>query len=370
MKRQIFIIAGALLCSIQSFSQLRVYSNGNVGVKSTQTTSTIPLSVGNKTYGSDYSVSMSSSNTATDDKYNIGLEGWAYRSVASSTGRAIGVRGVAGNCTSGYNYGVLGAIQGTNGGAGVFGSDTEVLGYNTGGKYAGFFHGDIRTTGVTKIYLTNPHENSMTNTSSIQSALSIINSLQTLQGSASYNDPELDSLSLRGQDEEGLRSGTTHYAFNPSSIATLYPGLVQQDAAGNYYVNNTELIPVLVAAVKQLYAMVCSASMANTQNMEGETDGLSAAPMLQGSVNGCRLWQNSPNPFNVSTIIRYSVPENVSDAWIFLFDMKGTLLRQICLDAASDSVTINGGELQPGMYFYSLIVGGREMDTKKMILSR
>ncbi len=370
MKRQIFIIAGALLCSIQSFSQLRVYSNGNVGVKSTQTTSTIPLSVGNKTYGSDYSVNMSSSNPASADKYNIGLEGFALRSTAGSTGRAIGVRGVAGNCTSGYNYGVLGALQGTYGGAGVFGSDSEVLGYDTGGKYAGFFHGDIKTTGATKIYLTNPHENNMTNTSAIQSALSIINALQTLQGSAVINTPDLDTMLVRGGEEEGQRVIVNHYAFVPGSIATLYPGLVQQDAAGDYYVNNTELIPVLVAAIQQLNAMVSATSMANSQDMADETDGLASAPMMKDGTNGCRLWQNSPNPFNTSTVIRYSVPENTNDAWIYLFDMKGLLLRQFRLDSASENVTINGGELQPGMYFYSLIVGGREMDTKKMILSK
>jgi hypothetical protein len=370
MKRQIFIIAGALLCSIQSFSQLRVYSNGNVGVKSTQTTSTIPLSVGNKTYGSYYSFNMSSTYPFSSDKYNIGLEGFALRSTAGSTGRAIGVRGVAGNCTSGYNYGVLGALQGTYGGAGVFGSDSEVLGYDTGGKYAGFFHGDIKTTGATKIYLTNPHENNMTNTSAIQSALSIINALQTLQGSAVINTPDLDTMLVRGGEEEGQRVIVNHYAFVPGSIATLYPGLVQQDAAGDYYVNNTELIPVLVAAIQQLYAMVSSSAMANPQDMEGGTDGLAAAPVRQDAADGCRLWQNSPNPFSSSTVIRYSVPEGAGDAWLCLFDMKGTLLRQIRLDAASGNVTLNGGELQPGMYFYSLIAGGKEVDTKKMILSR
>ena len=359
-----------MLCCIHSYAQLRVYSNGNVGVKSTQTTSNIPLTVGNKNYVSDYNVSMSSSNPAAADKYNIGLEGFALHSTPGYDGRAIGVRGVAGNCTAGYNYGVLGALQGTRNGAGVFGSDSEVLGYDTGGKYAGFFHGDIKTTGATKIYLTNPHENNLTNTSSIQSALSIINALQTVKGNANIYIPDIDTMYVRGSGEEdGQRVSANHYAFVPSSIATLYPGLVQQDAAGDYYVNNTELIPVLVAAVKQLYTMVSAASMANSQGMADETDGIAAVPMMKNNTSGCRLWQNNPNPFNTSTVIRFSVPENTNDAWIYLFDMKGLLLRQFRLDASSESLTINGGELQPGMYFYSLIVGGREVDTKKMILS-
>lgn len=105
-----------MLCCIHSYAQLRVYSNGNVGVKSTQTASNIPLTVGNKNYGSDYNVSMSSSNPAAADKYNVGLEGFALRSTPGTDGRAIGVRGVAGNCSAGYNYGALGAVQGMRNG--------------------------------------------------------------------------------------------------------------------------------------------------------------------------------------------------------------------------------------------------------------
>ena len=33
------------------------------------------------------------------------------------------------------------------------------------------------------------------------------------------------------------------------------------------------------------------------------------------------------------------------------------------------SITINGGELNPGMYFYTLIAGDAEVDTKRMILT-
>ena len=33
------------------------------------------------------------------------------------------------------------------------------------------------------------------------------------------------------------------------------------------------------------------------------------------------------------------------------------------------SILINGSELQAGMYLYTLIVDGKEVDTKKMILT-
>lgn len=34
------------------------------------------------------------------------------------------------------------------------------------------------------------------------------------------------------------------------------------------------------------------------------------------------------------------------------------------------SITIEGGLLNPGMYMYTLVADGQEVDTKKMILTR
>lgn len=207
-------------------AQLRVFQNGNVAVKSTLTTSNVPLTVGNRTYGSDYNVVMTAGNPSSGSTYNIGMEGWALRSTPATNGRTIGIRGVAGNCTAGYNFGVLGALQGTRNGAGIFGSDSEVLGYKTDGKYAGFFHGDVMTTGVSKLYVTNPNENDILSTVAIQSALSIISSIQTKQGVIPTPFEGVDTMYLRGNDDDGgQRTSATHYALVPGSISSLYPAI-------------------------------------------------------------------------------------------------------------------------------------------------
>jgi hypothetical protein len=69
-------------------------------------------------------------------------------------------------------------------------------------------------------------------------------------------------------------------------------------------------------------------------------------------------------------MIKYSVPATVGSAFLFIFDMRGTLMRQMKLDTGSDRIVIAAGELQPGMYLYSLIVDGNEVDTKRMIISK
>ncbi|MBR6187386.1 MAG: T9SS type A sorting domain-containing protein, partial [Prevotella sp.] len=82
------------------------------------------------------------------------------------------------------------------------------------------------------------------------------------------------------------------------------------------------------------------------------------------------LYQNAPNPFTAQTEIRFSLPDDAPQAYIYVFDMTGKMQKQIPVNPSQQSVTINGYELSAGIYLYSLVVGGQEIDTKRMILSK
>ncbi len=84
---------------------------------------------------------------------------------------------------------------------------------------------------------------------------------------------------------------------------------------------------------------------------------------------GCKLFQNTPNPFNTQTEIRYFLPDDVKQASICIFDMQGALLKCYPADN-SGSLVLYASELQPGMYIYSLIANRNEVDTKRMILTK
>ena len=126
------LVFGAMNAS----AQLTVYHNGNVNIGSEQPTSNVSLSVGNVAYSdTTYHVSLGLHNPASGC-YNIGGEGVAYSPTTRNTGRAFGLRGVAGNCTSGYNFGVLGALQGSQAGAAVFGTTSgKTLGLRVDGLF-------------------------------------------------------------------------------------------------------------------------------------------------------------------------------------------------------------------------------------------
>ena len=87
-----------------------------------------------------------------------------------------------------------------------------------------------------------------------------------------------------------------------------------------------------------------------------------------------RLFQNFPNPFNPSTVIRYVLP---IDNFVYLkvFDLMGrevkTLVKSFQTEGSKsvrwNAVDNQGIPVSAGLYFYT-IVSGEFMETKKMIL--
>jgi len=60
----------------------------------------------------------------------------------------------------------------------------------------------------------------------------------------------------------------------------------------------------------------------------------------------------------------------VVDAQLYICNMRGVLLKTIQINQrGSGNVTMNGKELNAGMYMYTLVADGKEVDTKKMILT-
>jgi photosystem II stability/assembly factor-like uncharacterized protein len=82
------------------------------------------------------------------------------------------------------------------------------------------------------------------------------------------------------------------------------------------------------------------------------------------------LFQNYPNPFNQFTIINVqcTIKSRIN---IKVYDITGkevlTLVNQL-YNSGKHEVRVDGGNLGSGIYFYSLYVDGKMIDTKKAIL--
>ena len=99
--------------------------------------------------------------------------------------------------------------------------------------------------------------------------------------------------------------------------------------------------------------------------------------MRGGSINigvneeNAILFQNTPNPFSNTTTIRYYLPANFTKASLEISDLQGKLLKTYPLTGdGKQSAVINANELAAGTYLYSLIVDGKRIDSKKMVLTQ
>lgn len=81
------------------------------------------------------------------------------------------------------------------------------------------------------------------------------------------------------------------------------------------------------------------------------------------------LAQNTPNPFNPATNIRYIVPE-AGAVTLYVYDVKGSLVEKLVegyQEADIYNISFNGGKYSSGIYFYRLQVG-EYTALRKMVL--
>jgi hypothetical protein len=82
------------------------------------------------------------------------------------------------------------------------------------------------------------------------------------------------------------------------------------------------------------------------------------------------LSQNYPNPFNPVTRIRFTVAK-ASDVKIVVYDILGNIAAVPVsgnMKQGEYEADFNGSNMASGVYFYSLIVNGEKVSTKKMLM--
>ncbi len=179
---------------------------------------------------------------------------------------------------------------------------------------------------------------------------------------------EVEGLSnLRGvsyeMEKDVSEDERRQYGFIAQELREVYPDLVHEDDNGYLSVNYIGLIPLLVEANKKTEARLKELELKlATKSNERSGDALKIKS---------KLYQNRPNPFTESTKIEFELSSKVESAILYIYDMTGQQVRsEVIEERGKSTLTIEGRELKAGMYLYSLIVDGEEVDTKRMILTR
>ena len=180
--------------------------------------------------------------------------------------------------------------------------------------------------------------------------------------------PKPDTLRTDSAVEETSTEKEMHYGLSAQELQTIYPDLVREGQDGYLGVNYIELVPILIRSIQELKQELDEVRGAN--NDVAPTRGAATAIAATSAKTGNILYQNTPNPFREQTVIRFSLADDVTSASICIFDMTGKMLKKLPVSSGETSVSINGWELGEGMFLYTLIANGKEIDTKRMIITK
>lgn len=155
--------------------------------------------------------------------------------------------------------------------------------------------------------------------------------------------------------------------LNANEIEAVLPEAIRHDPQGAVCINYQALIPVLIEGFKEQQRTIEMLQKQIDELKSGYrgTDGT----IEQGSSKNA-LFQNVPNPTNSSTTIDCYLDSNVSKAIIAVYDLNGLQLKEYSVyNQGKNTIKIEANEFKPGIYMYSLLIDGKLIDTKRMVIT-
>ncbi|MBG9375174.1 tail fiber domain-containing protein [Panacibacter sp. DH6] len=127
-----------------------------------------------------------------------------------------------------------------------------------------------------------------------------------------------------------------------------------------------DIIPVLIKGMQEQQKIIneLQERLVKVESGSVAASSLNTSGLMASS--SAVLEQNKPNPFNQSTTIRYSIPAG-ANGQINIYDATGVLVKTMRANN-SGQVQVNAGELRSGSYTYSLLIDGKLIASKKMIM--
>jgi len=370
--------------------------------------------------GKSYGVSGNSNNIGIyGSGSNYGVYGSSGNSGVFGFGDLYGVYGSSSN-----NYGVYG----TSGYLGVYGSGTTygvygnssigygIYGFSSTGYgaffysnafhglwahttsadpaiYAGVFESRVFSYGG---YAQSSDKNLKKNIKDVENAMNIISQLKPKTyefrddgNLAELNLPKGIHYGLIAQDLELVLPGlvaegptrmnnsaellkpvsTNGNAPTPSQEKNEKPATVEKEGRSFKGIYYDELIPIIIKAMQEQEIKIEELTKLVNKLSPEQSISLNTQNVNDLKLAGASLGQNIPNPLNNSTSIGYNIPSGSSKAELLINDSNGKTLRQIEL-SGSGVVNIDTSAFKTGTYFYTLLVDGKMIDSKKMIIAR
>jgi len=186
--------------------------------------------------------------------------------------------------------------------------------------------------------------------------------------------PELveTQLSVAKFDSTGavINNPQTFKNLNYNSfIAILTKGIQEQQTK----IDSLESVLINQDSINNaLYSMIAQCCNNNTGMQQNNTTNDTRINVITVELTDAKanqLGDATPNPFSDMASIPYFLIEGIQKAQMVFYDEQGKIINTVDLSNQSGKgqLNIKANELSSGIYFYSLVVDGKLIETKKMI---
>ena len=344
MRLIVFFTLVFSFCITTVFGQLKMDSNGNIGVGTTLPSSRLEVNNGDLTI-------VAGPSSATDPGDLI------FRSAAGDE---------YGRIFTFHNAMRFRANSSSNGSFNIM----HNTGYVAVNQSSASVPLDVNGIGRAHVWMT--YSDPRLKSEIDELSTSRVNDLYSLSGYA-YKLHTKDESAADNPEEAGktyVKSeiGEPSIGLMADEIQKVYPELVVEADNGMLSVNYDGLLPIVIEALK----------MQENRIAELESQ-IRALDIREGAGNSGQMANQigeilsiAPNPFSNETSIRCKIEAGHTKAAISFFNMDGQQMRYISLDPETGEaeVSLKGENLQSGLYTVSLIVDGWVVDTERVVIQK
>lgn len=163
---------------------------------------------------------------------------------------------------------------------------------------------------------------------------------------------------------------TDHSGLIAQQVEEVLPHLVytvledDKDTKGKKSVNYIEIIPYLIESIKRQQEEILALQEqvhANFQKQNAELINL----------QNTKIISVSPNPSSDVISVSVNIQEGVQDAKLVVYDLKGSVLNSLNVKERGNDITrtFQKDNFGSGTYIVTLLVGGKSIDSKKIIFN-
>lgn len=192
---------------------------------------------------------------------------------------------------------------------------------------------------------------------------------------------------------EGEQKKERRLGLLAQEVEQVFPGIVKTMPDSTKAISYTDLTAVLIESIKEQQVQIetlqkivdsqakeiiklkntidnCCAYN-NNSKLKSATISDETTLTNESLFENAKLFDNVPNPFSLNTEIKFEIPNKSVSARLIIHDMQGVEIKSYTISQRGlGSIIINGFDLKAGMYFYTLLIDNKIIDTKRMILTK